>query len=545
MLFLASYFHSFFNNFAFLLETLLDESFWQIILGQRWFGLVKRYIGNDAVMFGIFLSLGPTILSLFNSFFYWIKSFFDDLFHVSIEITSKQAIYGPVQEYIKQNYKQLPDFKHVSGVTMYSTIKRHNHEYEQERVKLGLMPHMGTMRHVYYKGNKLWVNRFTRSALDRGNGNNAAAAGGGDILEMLSGSTEGITISINSMRSRNLGLLQTIIQEWIDEYYRMRDNQLIVYKANTASWSQEWEELCTKEARGFESVILKKNQKEELYNDVMAFRSQKAWYQRKGIPYRRGYLLYGPPGTGKTSFIQSLAAKVDMNVALISITASMDDETFTNLLVHVPKNTIVVMEDVDHCTINDGDEDDSGSSSRKRLSASGLLNAMDGVYSPEGCLIFLTCNDMTKIVPALLRPGRVDVKMEFGYADRYQTEAMFWRFFDEESQNGQDPEWIDIMHKLLDVLPENELTPAELQNFFMAHALLLQSPHKTQAIDITRITDNEDTKNEDMDANEKRALFFKDLLASVDPFMEKVKIDREQARKHAERKLKQRDEDDD
>lgn len=33
-------------------------------------------------------------------------------------------------------------------------------------------------------------------------------------------------MSINSMRSRNLGLLQEIIQEWIDEYYRMRDNQV-------------------------------------------------------------------------------------------------------------------------------------------------------------------------------------------------------------------------------------------------------------------------------------------------------------------------------
>lgn len=35
-----------------------------------------------------------------------------------------------------------------------------------------------------------------------------------------------LTMSINSMRSRNLGLLQEIIQEWIDEYYRMRDNQV-------------------------------------------------------------------------------------------------------------------------------------------------------------------------------------------------------------------------------------------------------------------------------------------------------------------------------
>lgn len=53
---------------------------------------------------------------------------------------------------------------------------------------------MGTMRHVNYKGHKLWVNRFTRSALDRSNGSNGAPAGDGSILEMLSGSTEGITI---------------------------------------------------------------------------------------------------------------------------------------------------------------------------------------------------------------------------------------------------------------------------------------------------------------------------------------------------------------
>lgn len=38
--------------------------------------------------------------------------------------------------------------------------------------------------------------------------------------------TSQLMMSINSMRSRNLGLLQSIIQEWIDEYYRMRDNQV-------------------------------------------------------------------------------------------------------------------------------------------------------------------------------------------------------------------------------------------------------------------------------------------------------------------------------
>ena len=32
--------------------------------------------------------------------------------------------------------------------------------------------------------------------------------------------------------------------------------------------------------------------------DLMAFRTQKQWYLKTGIPYRRGYLLHGPPGTG-------------------------------------------------------------------------------------------------------------------------------------------------------------------------------------------------------------------------------------------------------
>jgi ATP-dependent 26S proteasome regulatory subunit len=37
------------------------------------------------------------------------------------------------------------------------------------------------------------------------------------------------------------------------------------------------------------------------------FKNRADWYHKRGIPYRRGYLLYGPPGTGKTSIIQAIA----------------------------------------------------------------------------------------------------------------------------------------------------------------------------------------------------------------------------------------------
>jgi chaperone BCS1 len=41
---------------------------------------------------------------------------------------------------------------------------------------------------------------------------------------------------------------------------------------------------------------------EKVIEDMKHFMNSAEWYQSKGVPYRRGYLLYGPPGTGKTSF---------------------------------------------------------------------------------------------------------------------------------------------------------------------------------------------------------------------------------------------------
>ena len=44
-------------------------------------------------------------------------------------------------------------------------------------------------------------------------------------------------------------------------------------------------------------------QSEDIVADARAFLQSQAWYEKKGIPYRRGYLIYGPPGTGITVFL--------------------------------------------------------------------------------------------------------------------------------------------------------------------------------------------------------------------------------------------------
>jgi chaperone BCS1 len=66
------------------------------------------------------------------------------------------------------------------------------------------------------------------------------------------------------------------------------------------------------------------------------------------------------------------------------------------------------MEDID-CTVPERREDNNN----ERVTLSGLLNCLDGVHTPDGCLIFMTTNYRERLDPALIRPGRVDVQIEF------------------------------------------------------------------------------------------------------------------------------------
>ena len=165
-------------------------------------------------------------------------------------------------------------------------------------------------------------------------------------------------------------------------------------------------------------------------------------------------------------------------------------------------------------------------------------------------MLFLTCNDLTRVVPALLRPGRVDFKMELGYADQYQIEEMFWRFFGEPGSK-RDQRLMPFVNKLFVCLPSDYLTPAELQSFFMIHAMALRAGRKAMVRtgiklpnsnaktleDINRAMcdiDNINTTNTQQ--HQLKVATLDHLISSIPSFLEKVEYDREQARKHEQAK---------
>jgi PREDICTED: similar to ENSANGP00000013378 len=59
----------------------------------------------------------------------------------------------------------------------------------------------------------------------------------------------------------------------------------------------EWREFGhPRKRKHLSSVILDGNISETILKDVREFIDSSSWYEERGIPYRRGYLLYGPPG---------------------------------------------------------------------------------------------------------------------------------------------------------------------------------------------------------------------------------------------------------
>ena len=85
---------------------------------------------------------------------------------------------------------------------------------------------------------------------------------------------------------------------------------------------------------------------------------------------------------------------------------------------------------------NEGNQSNPHRQAGAGISLSGLLNAIDGVASHEGRVLIMTTNHPERLDSALVRPGRVDWRVEFQRATKDQIEELFVRMYvssDEDS----------------------------------------------------------------------------------------------------------------
>ena len=111
-----------------------------------------------------------------------------------------------------------------------------------------------------------------------------------------------------------------------------------------------------------------------------------------------------------------------------------------------------------------------------RLTFSGLLNAIDGIITPDSSepqLLFLTTNYKERLDSALIRPGRVDFQLHVDYCDHHQAKMLYERFYPSKSESNQNSQkFVDLLfHNITEREPNtaNEISAAQLQGYFMQY----------------------------------------------------------------------------
>lgn len=178
----------------------------------------------------------------------------------------------------------------------------------------------------------------------------------------------------------------------------------------------DWTRRNGTKHRPIKTVVLREGQMERIMADLEGFLKSSKRYQELGMPHHRGYMFYGPPGTGKTSIARALASHYDLPLYILPLSDMESDTNLITLVSSVPTNAILLLEDIDIASAAREREDKKS----KGTSMSGLLNALDGISTPDGMIVIMTSNHREELDEALLRSGRVDVNEKIGYVDDEQ-----------------------------------------------------------------------------------------------------------------------------
>ncbi len=230
--------------------------------------------------------------------------------------------------------------------------------------------------------------------------------------------------------------------------------------------------LANFKRRTFENTFIPTEQEMLIKESIDTFKSKREWYVKNNIPYHFGFLLYGEGGTGKTSIAQAIAEYA--NAQLISFPGDrisdlprMIDGPISSASIDKDSFRVILIEDIDcgfaERAIDNEYDDESGQfkNVERKVGLASILNALDGMAAPTNAIYVFTTNHIEKLDPALIRPGRCDVKLEIPTVTR-ETFIKFCKY-----HYGVDCSGIE---SLRDDRIRKDVTFAELQTHVMKGA---------------------------------------------------------------------------
>ncbi|KAI7907956.1 26S protease regulatory subunit 6B [Cokeromyces recurvatus] len=155
-------------------------------------------------------------------------------------------------------------------------------------------------------------------------------------------------------------------------------------------------------------------------------------YRQIGIDPPRGVLLYGPPGTGKTMLVKAVAHHT--TASFIRVVGSEFVQKYLGegprmvrdvfRLARENSPSIVFIDEIDAIATKRFDAQTGADREVQRILLE-LLNQMDGFDQTSNVKVIMATNRADTLDPALLRPGRLDRKIEFPTPDRRQKRLIF------------------------------------------------------------------------------------------------------------------------
>eukprot|EP01017_Pseudomicrothorax_dubius_P016781 TRINITY_DN1899_c0_g1_i4.p1 TRINITY_DN1899_c0_g1~~TRINITY_DN1899_c0_g1_i4.p1 ORF type:complete len:425 (-),score=148.96 TRINITY_DN1899_c0_g1_i4:169-1443(-) len=173
-------------------------------------------------------------------------------------------------------------------------------------------------------------------------------------------------------------------------------------------------------------------QKQEIREAVELPLVQAELYRQIGIDPPRGVLLYGPPGTGKTMIAKAVAHST--TAAFIRVVGSEFVQKYLGegprmvrdvfRLARENSPSIIFIDEIDSIATKRFDAQTGADREVQRILIE-LLNQMDGFDQTTNVKVIMATNRPDTLDPALLRPGRLDRKIEFPMPDRRQKRLIF------------------------------------------------------------------------------------------------------------------------
>ncbi|KAK2694913.1 putative mitochondrial chaperone BCS1-B [Fusarium oxysporum f. sp. cubense] len=427
--------------------------------------VVSRWSELDITQIGSLIAIAgtvPTAWRFLHRIWHEVYGTIRRFFLASVTIPGGDPLNRSVVKWILANRER--HYRSFHGRTDIGQTGDRAAALKKTKHSIQYSPHWNT-RWLFYEGNLFLVTRriddFSSSLSDP----SYDGIGGEEITVSCFGwSAEPIKAFIESCRE-----------------YSDRQTQFFVIIYARDRYGLSWKPKARKPIRHLETVHFDNETKQELLGDIRNYLDPKTQkrYQSRSMPYRRGYLFYGPPGTGKSSLSVAIAGEFGLDLYEVKIPSVATDADLEQMFQEIPPRCVVLLEDID-AVWTDRSNSDNGQegSSVPNCTLSGLLNVLDGVGSVEGRIIIMTTNHPEQLDSALVRPGRVDMKVLLGNISRKSAEEMFIRMFSPDLGCTSHLDMDEIKKLAVEFgkeIPDDTFTPSLLQGFFQLH---LESPQE-------------------------------------------------------------------